>query len=88
MTDEWDDDRPLADWEYPDGEDEDALDESPTHECPKCGCDVYDDAVKCPVCGEYFSREAGAPSSFPVWVRVTTLVVLAVLILTIWRCLF
>lgn len=83
--DDWDDDRPLADWEDPDGEGEDALDETPTRECPKCGCDVYDDAEQCPLCGEYFTREQLGPSAFPVWVRATALVVLAALAAALWR---
>jgi len=87
MTD-WDDDRPLEDWEYPDGEDEDELDSTPTRACPKCGCDVYDDAEQCPLCGEYFSREQPGPSSFPVWVRATALIILAALAAVLWQWMF
>jgi len=86
--DDWDDERPLAEWEYPEGEDSDAIDETPTRECPKCGCDVYDDAEQCPLCGEYFTRESAAEtSSFPLWVRVTALLILAVFIAVLWQCL-
>lgn len=86
MTDDdWDDDRPLEDWEYPDGEDEDELDSTPTKSCPKCDCDVYDDAEQCPLCGEYFTREQPGPSSFPVWVRATALIILAALAAAFWR---
>lgn len=28
-------------------------DESTTTECIKCGCEIYDDASRCPLCGEY-----------------------------------
>ena len=43
----------LNDWEYPD--EDDADDESETIPCPNCGTDVYEDAVQCPVCGEYIT---------------------------------
>ena len=37
-TPTWDDDRPLEDWEYPDGDDADDDDEeSRTKPCPMCG---------------------------------------------------
>ena len=83
--DDWDDDRPLADWEDPDGEDEEELDSTPTKACPKCGCDVYDAAVECPLCGEYFTREQPGSSSFPVWVRATALFIVVALIAALWK---
>lgn len=42
-SDQWDDE---SDDYGPD-------DESTTTECIKCGCDIYDDAARCPLCGEY-----------------------------------
>ena len=52
--------RPLEDWEYPDGDDADDDDEeSRTKPCPMCGMDVYEDAEKCPLCGEFFTRQPG-----------------------------
>jgi predicted RNA-binding Zn-ribbon protein involved in translation (DUF1610 family) len=50
--DEWDDD--------PDDDDE-------TMPCPHCGEAVFDDAERCPECGQYLSRE-DAPRSKPWWV--------------------
>lgn len=31
-------------------------DDSPTVECKMCGCDVYEDAEQCPLCGEWLRR--------------------------------
>lgn len=47
----------LNDWEYPDEDNQD--DEPETIPCPNCGVDVYEDAVQCPVCGEYITPEVG-----------------------------
>ena len=89
MTDvDWDDERPLADWEDPDGEDDAALDVTPTRACSTCGCDVYDDAEQCPACGEYFTRDDQTTTSFPVWIQVTAIVLLGVLTASIWRAFF
>ena len=85
---EWDEDRPLEDWEYPGGEDEEDLASTPTAPCPKCGCDVYDDAEQCPLCGEYLTRERSQASSFPVWVRTTALIVVLAMIAALWQFLF
>ena len=47
--------RPLEDWEYPDPDDDENLDESETLECPACGEAVYEDAEQCPYCGEFIA---------------------------------
>ncbi len=54
-------DEELNDWEYPDEDEMD--DESETVPCPHCGADVYEDAVECPVCGQYIT-----PGSRDLWV--------------------
>ena len=36
--------------------DESSEDESLTVECRMCGCEVYEDAEQCPICGEWMTR--------------------------------
>jgi hypothetical protein len=38
-------------------------------ECPYCRERIYDDAVRCPHCEKYLSRE-DAPSHTPLWIVV------------------
>jgi hypothetical protein len=49
--------------------------------CPHCDQMIYDDAVRCPECGVYLTREATATSTKPWWivlgVAICLLVVLA-----------
>ncbi|MGH7130049.1 MAG: zinc ribbon domain-containing protein [Planctomycetaceae bacterium] len=59
----FDDDSDLDDW--PDSDDEDA--ESLTVDCSNCGAAVYEDAVRCPVCGEYVAWSASGWSDRPGW---------------------
>jgi predicted RNA-binding Zn-ribbon protein involved in translation (DUF1610 family) len=58
------------DWDEGDDawEDEDA--EAALVECPKCGCDIYEDAVQCPLCGEYVTHRHSIWADKPVWWRV------------------
>jgi hypothetical protein len=49
--DDWDDD---DDPELEAEEDDD--DESDVLPCPSCGAEVYEDAERCPSCGEYLTR--------------------------------
>jgi predicted nucleic acid-binding Zn ribbon protein len=44
-----------------------------TDTCPYCGAAIYDDAVRCPRCENYLSRE-DAPSRHPWWIVVTAIV--------------
>ena len=54
---------PLEDHEYPeedeggfdDYSDDEADDETEVVACPNCGTDVYEDAVRCPVCETYLT---------------------------------
>lgn len=79
---DWRDDRPLEDWEYPDEDADDSEDdETPTRACPKCGMDVYEDAVQCPLCGEYFTRGSRAWEGRPFWWMVLGLLGIMAVIL-------
>jgi predicted nucleic acid-binding Zn ribbon protein len=81
---DWSDDRPLEDWEYPDEVTDDEDDEpTPTRACPMCGIDVYDDAVQCPLCGEYFTRTNRAWEGRPFWWMVLGLLGIMAVILTL-----
>jgi len=55
----------LRDDEFPDGDDHDDL--SQTLPCPECGLEVYEDAVRCPHCGNYITHDTSVWSGRPVW---------------------
>jgi predicted amidophosphoribosyltransferase len=64
MYDDWDSE---YDDEYgPDSDYEDDW-ESETIVCSHCGADVYEDAVACPVCGEYLTKTTHPLSDRPAW---------------------
>lgn len=62
--DNWTDEGPLE-------EDLDAFGEetaSTTAPCPECGADIYDDAERCPACGQYVTiRSQGPWAAKPLW---------------------
>jgi predicted nucleic acid-binding Zn ribbon protein len=60
----------------PDDEEEDA-----TVPCPHCRRPVYDDAERCPHCGQYLSRE-DAPRRHSWWLVLGVMV--AVLVVLMW----
>ena len=64
MVDDWD-----TDYEDDYGPDSDFDEEweSETIVCSHCGADVYEDAVACPVCGEYLTKETHPLSDRPAW---------------------
>jgi hypothetical protein len=48
------DDRPLDDYEYPDEYDsDDDWDNTHVLPCPRCGAEIAEDSVRCPICGDY-----------------------------------
>ena len=49
-------------------EDEDWDDEDNVAPCGNCGQDIYDDAERCPYCGEYISREDRRFTGKPWWI--------------------
>jgi len=75
-----DEDEELEPWEYPGEEDEADSDDTVT--CPYCRKEVYMDAVRCPSCGNYLSREDAPPSRQAWWIILGALCVLAVV--AIW----
>jgi len=77
IEDDWDDD----DWPEEDYGDED--DESDIVECPECGADIYEDAERCPVCGNYVVHRSSGYlwKNRPAWwIVIGLLGILAVVI--------
>jgi predicted nucleic acid-binding Zn ribbon protein len=74
-------DQDQRDDEEDDGpSDEDIKDLGEEHQtaaCPNCGAEIYDDAEKCPKCGQYVTREFRG-SRGPATVALVILVVLLV----------
>jgi uncharacterized paraquat-inducible protein A len=56
-------------------------DDDDTAVCPYCGASIYDDAVRCPRCENYLSRE-DAPSRQSWWIVLTA--ILCVLLVLGW----
>jgi hypothetical protein len=79
---EWDDERPLEDWEYPDADDESA-EGTPTQSCPMCGIDLDEDALQCPLCGQHLTRPSSAWSGRPAWWIVLGVLGIAAVVLTL-----
>ncbi len=72
--DDWDDDdRPDDEWaddewaddEWPDDADDDA--ETAVVTCPSCGAEIYEEAVSCPVCGDYVTHSPAVWEGKPLW---------------------
>ena len=80
----WDDDETSEDWDEPDFDDADEDDPSATVTCAACGADVHEDAVMCPVCGEYVVEGTHlAWSARPLWWIALGLVGIAATILAL-----
>ena len=47
--------------------DEDSDEANCTVSCPECGAEVYEDAVRCPVCGNYITHHGHIWSGRPSW---------------------
>jgi hypothetical protein len=58
--------------------DEDEQDGDDTVPCPYCRKAVYEDAERCPYCGNYLSQEDAPPAPKPWWIILGALGVLAV----------
>jgi hypothetical protein len=56
----------LTDDEYPD---QDSMDDdlSQTAPCTNCGAEIYEDSVRCPVCGTYVTGDTNPWVGRPKW---------------------
>ncbi len=70
-NEDWDGD----DIESGDGNDDD--EDEPTVPCPYCRREIFEDAVRCPHCGEYLSEEDAPAGPRPWWIVVGVLLCLA-----------
>jgi hypothetical protein len=66
----------LGEWENPDDPEGD---DDETVTCPYCLRPVYEDAERCPGCGQYLSRQ-DRPARHPWWLLLGVLVGLVVVI--------
>jgi predicted nucleic acid-binding Zn ribbon protein len=69
----------MEDWEDPEEADDDEDDQ--TVACPFCQRPVYEDAERCPGCGQYLSAEDLAqPRRKPWWLVVGALICLVMVL--------
>lgn len=64
------DDEEDDDWEDDESDFEDDDVAASLIECPNCGADVYEETVRCPLCGEYITRSNSPWNGKPMWWRV------------------
>jgi hypothetical protein len=63
----------MQDHEYEDpeydepGEEEDDEESVDLLPCPECGAEVYEEAERCPACGNYIVHESSVWSGRPFW---------------------
>ncbi|RLS51882.1 MAG: hypothetical protein DWH91_17945 [Planctomycetota bacterium] len=73
---------PLSDDDDEEFDDDHA--EEVTVPCRMCGCDIYDDAIQCPLCGEYQTKSPlTAWEGRPLWWRVGGLLGIIAVLLTL-----
>lgn len=65
-SDSWEDD----DWEEPFDED----DEPELLPCPACGTEIYEEAERCPSCGEYIVHRTDVWAGKPMWWVILALI--------------
>ncbi len=53
-------------------------DDDETDPCPHCGQPVHHEAILCPHCDRYLSREDAPPEKKPLWIVIAALLCLAV----------
>ncbi len=66
MDEDWEWDQ-ADDVDYGDGSEVDDEYETETVTCSNCGAEVYEEAVACPVCGEYVGVNTHPFSDRPRW---------------------
>ena len=69
--------------EFEESEYLDEDDETSTLPCPECGADVYEDAVRCPACGNYITHPTSVWHGRPGWWIVLGLLGVVALILVL-----
>ncbi len=57
----------AAEEEPHESDDFDDEEETLTSPCPECGAEVYEDAVQCPVCGNYITHQTNVWLGRPLW---------------------
>ncbi len=75
----------LLDDEFPE-QDQFDDDLSETVPCAQCGAEVYEDAVRCPVCGTYLTHDTNPWSRRPRWWIILGLLGILAVILALLRC--
>ena len=72
----------LDEGESPDEDDFDD-DSTLTMPCSQCGAEIYEDAVRCPVCGGYVTSNTSIWSGRPTWWILMGLVGILALVLAL-----
>ena len=83
IKESWDDGWQDDDDAYDDDAYDDSDDDAEVVGCPECGADVYEDAERCPTCGEYIVHSSAdyVWSSRPAWwIVLGALGILAVIV--------
>jgi uncharacterized OB-fold protein len=57
--------------------------ETKTVRCPSCGAEVYEDAERCPKCGDYV-EPGGVHKVGRVWVWIVLVLILAAIVFLVW----
>jgi hypothetical protein len=62
-------DEEFRDDDYDEYSDEDQSDDDATDTvaCPHCGAEIYEDAVRCPICENYVTHGSHVLSGRPLW---------------------
>jgi hypothetical protein len=79
--DDWESNAWSGDDSSEDDDGSEEFDSDQTVECPACGREIYDDAERCPHCGEYLTEPDRLGRGKPLWIIVTAVVVLAAVVL-------
>lgn len=74
---DWDDDDESGDWDS----DDETL---PTILCPNCREEILEEAVRCPYCGNYASREELRGPERPMWFIVTAIGCIVLVLGSLW----
>jgi DNA-directed RNA polymerase subunit RPC12/RpoP len=85
MSHDEESDEELDDRELPDERDVDEDDDAPAVvACPYCGRDMIEEAVICPHCRSFISREDAPPERRPLLIVIIVLLLVGVLSGLIW----